>query len=767
MIGKLIKGSGAKGLFAYLLGTHDMNGDKRPRVDLIGGSFAGSNATELSAEFGQLRALKPRLSRAVAHQCLRLPEGDTIPDDHTWSKIADRWAGEMGFESYAVVSHGDHIHIAASRINPNGTIVSDSHDWRRSEAIIRKIEIEFGLTQIESSHLLEPEKAVDHHRAPTRGQIAMVERGETPPSAILAELINDKIKGGCTASDLVLHLENNGVAVHPNIASTGKISGMSYELYGMQITSKAMGRGFTWSNLQKRGMTYVEDQDLQRIREVGHRTASSKNAGTSAGNSEHNPTNQNLKSIVAEPTRSDSETHIASSPSPRLNGSDNEQNSQSTAIGIERNRRSERTSRTDNRDIGALGTQAQRRSSGDPAKTTIREQSETKHTNKNISNINNISSDIQSSSDLERIIILAVAAASKDRSESARSTTKDRPGNKGLANLKLHASEIIDRTKGAVLEYLNALPAETYRLQLVRPNMSNVNITGQSAEQVLKSVSWLKAQNAQGSDIYIRPEDRRYILIDDITPSNIRKMTNDGFEPALVMETSTANFAAWIKVTNETEPTAKEATAIAKSLAKAYEGDPAAADYAHVSRLAGFTNRKPNRQVNGKSPFVVIKEASGRIAKAGTQLINQIRLYLENKSRTEAISQSEAITPTATKDGNPAAAYQSAMQKYISDNNTDLSQADFRASQDMALKGWSKDQISSAIQEASPSVLDRKGQAAPEYATRTATNAILSDKVQSELQRRAKEKEANEQHLKWQEEKDARDASRRAPRPRF
>src|SRR5690606_8354144 len=110
---------------------------------------------------------------------------------------------------------------------------------------------------------LEPEKSITHHKAPTRGQIAMVERGEIPPSAVLAELIDSKLADGCTASELVEHLENHGVKVRPNIASTGKVSGMSYELDGVEITAKAMGRGFTWNNLEKRGMSYEQDRDLQ------------------------------------------------------------------------------------------------------------------------------------------------------------------------------------------------------------------------------------------------------------------------------------------------------------------------------------------------------------------------------------------------------------------------------------------------------------------------------------------------------------------------
>src|SRR3546814_8214673 len=89
----------------------------------------------------------------------------------------------MGFTGYMIVSHGDHIHVAASRICLDGSVVSDAHDWRRSESLIRDIERDFGLRQIEASHLLEPERAGDHRKAPTMARIALAERGKASPSA--------------------------------------------------------------------------------------------------------------------------------------------------------------------------------------------------------------------------------------------------------------------------------------------------------------------------------------------------------------------------------------------------------------------------------------------------------------------------------------------------------------------------------------------------------------------------------------------------------
>lgn len=303
-----------------------------------------------------------------------------------------------------------------------------------------------------------------------------------------------------------------------------------------------------------------------------------------------------------------------------------------------------------------------------------------------------------------------------------------------------------------------------------------MNRPGQTADAVMKAVPWLKSENARGADIYIRPEDRRYVLMDDVRPDTIERLKADGIAPAAVLETSRGNLAAWIRIAPQEapEPSPEAATAIAKGLAARYGADPAAADYAHVSRLPGFTNRKPSRQVDGKPPFVLLREATGRVARAGLDLIDQARVYIERRARQTAISNAPDSVPAADRDGDPAAAYRAAIRRHIGGKAVDWSQADFRAAQDMALSGWSRKQIADAIKEASPHVIQRKGHAVAGYADRTAQKAVSSDLVQQELLRRAeavrtREKAAQEhlQRMREQEAREAREAARyNGPRPR-
>ncbi|PLS21673.1 hypothetical protein C0U40_09250 [Amylibacter cionae] len=58
-----------------------------------------------------------------------------------WAQIFDLWAEQMGFDGYMTVCHGNLIHIAADRIRLDGSVVGDSHDYRRSEAVFHENEV--------------------------------------------------------------------------------------------------------------------------------------------------------------------------------------------------------------------------------------------------------------------------------------------------------------------------------------------------------------------------------------------------------------------------------------------------------------------------------------------------------------------------------------------------------------------------------------------------------------------------------------------------
>ncbi|MFL9457997.1 relaxase/mobilization nuclease domain-containing protein [Tolypothrix bouteillei VB521301_2] len=166
MIGKK-KGKGFRGLLDYL--------ESSPGSRLIGGNMSGRNARELAREFKLSRQLNPEVERAVYHVSLSAAKDDELDDDQ-WCELAQKYVEQMGFDcnQFAIYKHtntdDDHIHIVASRIRlDTGKVVHDGWDYVRSEKVLRELEKEYGLVQVQSSR----EKQA---RTPSTGQIRRIRR---------------------------------------------------------------------------------------------------------------------------------------------------------------------------------------------------------------------------------------------------------------------------------------------------------------------------------------------------------------------------------------------------------------------------------------------------------------------------------------------------------------------------------------------------------------------------------------------------------------
>ena len=118
-----------------------------------------------------------------------------------------------------------------------------------------------------------------------------------------------------------------------------------------------------------------------------------------------------------------------------------------------------------------------------------------------------------------------------------------------------------------------------------------------------------------------------------------------GFNPCAVVETSAANFQAWLKHTRVFPKLLP--TFAAQTLAGRYDADPSAAEWRRFGRLPGFTNCKSKyRKEDGLFPFVRLKSHSGeqyRMAEAFAQEIT--KLYEEREQKREARRIQASLSP--------------------------------------------------------------------------------------------------------------------------
>lgn len=168
----------------------------------------------------------------------------------------------------------------------------------------------------------------------------------------------------------------------------------------------------------------------------------------------------------------------------------------------------------------------------------------------------------------------------------------------------------MDKTATAVRSQVSSMGADLCEIGVRKQESGQMRIKTLALKEIEKNLAWLKSQNAQGNDIYIRPaldHNPGIVLVDDLSTSALVAMKQAGHEPALVTETSPGNFQAWIKVPSTTDAQRSE---IGRILATKYGGDPNSTDHRHFGRLAGFTNRKPkHRNEKGYQPWVLLRSS--------------------------------------------------------------------------------------------------------------------------------------------------------------
>ena len=191
----------------------------------------------------------------------------------------------------------------------------------------------------------------------------------------------------------------------------------------------------------------------------------------------------------------------------------------------------------------------------------------------------------------------------------------------------------LELTLAAIRAQLAAIAWPRYELRLIDAQRRQCLATRYwTATQLLDpdTVRFLRAHNREGCDVYFRPhaasQNAGYLLLDfDDGPCPLAAMRVAGHTPCLVVETSPGHQQAWVRVTSGSVMPAW-ATAVARRLAWQYGADPASAEWRHLGRLAGFTNRKPARlQPNGLPPWVrVVWRRNGALTEVGSAVATAV-----------------------------------------------------------------------------------------------------------------------------------------------
>jgi hypothetical protein len=269
--GNQIKGKGFRGALRY-----NLEKVNNKVAEVLDHSFARVSESSIMKEVQFVRMQRPNLQKYFYHTSINFPPTEDLPNE-LMKQIGHDYLEANGFTQHQFIMfrHYDaghpHLHILVNRIGYDGKVLSDSNDFQRSENILRDLEARYNLTRV------TPSKETKI-RAITKNEREMMKRTkESSQKLRLQRIIKSvlKDKPGMTTGQFIRALESKGVRVLFNQATTGFVSGISYDYKGFPIKGAKLGNDFKWSSI-KSAINYEQERDRTIIHETNLRTKANR-----------------------------------------------------------------------------------------------------------------------------------------------------------------------------------------------------------------------------------------------------------------------------------------------------------------------------------------------------------------------------------------------------------------------------------------------------------------------------------------------------------
>lgn len=263
------KGEGGRAPDGRKLGGYGFRGAVQYDADkegseLIDTNLEGVTPREWSRQVKVLRQANQRCKRICDHWSLSLDPRHGKLSHEQWRAAAIRWMRSMGYSGCAYVIHRhtdepqDHIHIALCRVRADGSVTSDSNDFKRSHVAAAEAAKALGLKPLpprdDAAGNPAPTDAVVRagHRASARGTkpVASVDLARDVRAALAQASDLDQLIDGLRQRGIEVQLRRRG-ADQSNPAA--EISGWSLRAKGTEEwlggASVARDRSLSWSRV--------------------------------------------------------------------------------------------------------------------------------------------------------------------------------------------------------------------------------------------------------------------------------------------------------------------------------------------------------------------------------------------------------------------------------------------------------------------------------------------------------------------------------------
>lgn len=173
MTGNQVKGKSFRGALRY-----NLEKVEKDVAEILDSSFVNTQERGIMNEIKMMRMLRPNLQKYFYHTSINFPPSENITNA-LMKQIGWDYLNANGFNQhqYMMFRHHDadhpHLHILVNRIGFDGSVVSDSNDYARSEKVLRELEKKYNLTEVLSSR-----QAKD--RSMTKNELEMMKRTNIP-----------------------------------------------------------------------------------------------------------------------------------------------------------------------------------------------------------------------------------------------------------------------------------------------------------------------------------------------------------------------------------------------------------------------------------------------------------------------------------------------------------------------------------------------------------------------------------------------------------
>jgi hypothetical protein len=704
---KVSRGSSFRGVLDY-----------NRKNKLIGGNMFSRSIRGLATEFGMLRRRRPDIVKPVWHQALRLPKGEQ-QSEAQWLSIVQEYLHRLGLNDshqYAVFLEddveGQHVHIVANRISASGQVYLGRNENLATTRICSELERKFGLrvtpeaTADESGHIRQP----DRRSVTSRELQKAVRADEVPARIVLQQLIEKAWTGRPATEQFVDRLAGDGVRIVPNVASTGRVSGMRFSIDGeLWFSGSQLGAAYKWLALCER-IDYDKDRDAQclgDLKDANTSVATSRDVGDAA------PGADAIASRELEP-------NDPAEPAPGWDGGGN-----GAAV-------------ANCESLGAVPGRDSGCGQIDPETSAAGTSSDPVHAD----------STDNSSGDSGMGTSHSVEARPRDRHGNIN-TAIGSGAEKAVArptwlDHQLAAVKRMERALGAPLYRVTARdrvavsgPGRTHVLHPEHRRVTDADRkNGEPYWQPNQLAAWVSsgaaaAMNARRFDIYITPmdPDHHYLLVDDVKGlEGVKAMRRLGYRPALVQRTSDGNYQVILKVRKTVfAREAEAANRVVQRLNRNF-GDPKVSGGQHAFRLAGLRNKKPGRgdatveiDWGESSPGLICRRATTELEIERSSL-TALAGHTSPAAVISANPQQSSVAGPA--DGQRYAALFAGIERRFArgDGVIDRSAVDYRTAVSLLQEGWSADRVGEAMRSGSPELAVRHT-GVDDYVTRTVAAA--------------------------------------------